>query len=513
MYSNYVVKFFLPLLLVAQLFVCTFSYSEEVIPATAENLPEDIASELASICELCSANISSLTGVGILEYGEEALMSRAWLTRHAAKSIDVQYFIWSTDNIGILASEALLQAAERGVKVRVLVDDLLIDAEDKTLLLLDRHPNVEIRIYNPKYMVGVSTWQRIINIIKNFRSVNQRMHDKTAIFDDVVGITGGRNMADEYFDYDHHYNFRDRDVLLIGKAVKQMSSNFNEFWESDYAIPVSKQLSEINTEITAAAASNHWKKLHDYANDNSHFEPQVRNALTNFRHFFITLMPKLIWTNVHFLSDKPGKNNNDFSLGGGGEITQRLADVLRHAHHSVVIESPYFVLNDEALTLFSDLIGKGVKISVITNSLASTDNLMAFSGYHDQRGKLLAAGIEIHEFKPHPDIQKALVKRYEHLRNNHPVLALHAKSMVVDGEIAFVGTFNLDPRSMNLNTEVGMLVKDARIAKELQGYILRDMQSGNSWAITSGDNPDSQVEWIKRIKLYFYEMLPMQAVL
>ncbi len=178
------------------------------------------------------------TGVYILEKGEEALMGRAWLTQHAQQSIDIQYFIRSTDNIGILAAEMLLEAANRGVSVRVLVDDFLIDAEDETLLLLAAHPNVRIRIYNPKYSVGTSLPGMIANAVMDFRGTNQRMHDKTAIFDGVAGITGGRNMADEYFDFDPDYNFRDRDVLLLGPAVNDMSSNFDEFWSSSLAVPV-----------------------------------------------------------------------------------------------------------------------------------------------------------------------------------------------------------------------------------------------------------------------------------
>ena len=182
--------------------------------------------------------MSTQSGGYILEKGEEALIGRAWLTQHATESIDVQYFIWSTDNIGILSAQGLLSAAERGVKVRVLVDDFLIDAEDRTLLLLSAHPNADIRIYNPNITVGMSLWQKLKAVLFDFRAINQRMHDKTAIFDGVAGITGGRNMADEYFDFDHEYNFRDRDILLLGVAVEQMSENFEEFWNSELAVPV-----------------------------------------------------------------------------------------------------------------------------------------------------------------------------------------------------------------------------------------------------------------------------------
>ena len=173
----------------------------------------------------------------MLDTGEEALLARAWLVGHAEKSIEVQYFIWSADNVGILASEALLRAAERGVKVRVIVDDLLIDAPDKTLLALAKHPNIDIRINNPKHRVGTQLHKRIYNVVTNFRGLNQRMHDKTLFVDGMVGITGRRNMADEYFSYDHDHNFRDRDALLLGEAVKTMGENFEAFWSSPLAAP------------------------------------------------------------------------------------------------------------------------------------------------------------------------------------------------------------------------------------------------------------------------------------
>jgi len=166
-------------------------------------------------CADCEQRMTTQTGAYILEKGEEALLGRAWLTQHAETSIDVQYFIWSSDNIGTLAAEGLLKAAERGVSVRVLVDDLLIDADDRSLLLLAAHPNVHIRIYNPNITVGTSLLARMFNALTDFRGVNQRMHDKTAIFDGIAGITGGRNMADEYFDFDHEYNFREREFRGI----------------------------------------------------------------------------------------------------------------------------------------------------------------------------------------------------------------------------------------------------------------------------------------------------------
>jgi len=210
------------------------------------------------------------TGAYVLDTGEEALLARAWLADHAERSIEVQYFIWSTDNIGILAAEALLRAADRGVKVRVIVDDMLIDVPDKTLLALARHPNIEIRIYNPVHHVGTPFYKRALNVLTDFRGANQRMHDKTFIVDGKVAITGGRNMADEYFNYDHAYNFRDRDALLLGAAVKTMQASFAAFWDSPLAVPVASRydgwgLMKKNVHVDDAEVQQEFDDLHDYA--------------------------------------------------------------------------------------------------------------------------------------------------------------------------------------------------------------------------------------------------------
>lgn len=483
-----------------------------LVPAAGINA-QSISTFINESCDDCVERMSSQTGVYVLEKGEEALIGRAWLTQHATQSIDVQYFIWSTDNIGILAAEQLLGAAERGVSVRVLVDDLLIDARDHTLLLLSAHPNVQIRIYNPNITVGVSFWQRLKNAVTGFRAINQRMHDKTAIFDGIAGITGGRNMADEYFDYDHEYNFRDRDVLLLGRSVGDMSENFEEFWSSGFAVPVEKILVSEARAISAADAQQRFRDLHDYALDPENFEPQVRAAIAMAAKHFPSLLEAMSWEDVLFLSDVPGKNAGDFGLGGGGESTDYLIDAVKGAKESILIQSPYLIMPQGGIELFALLEAQGVRIRISTNSLASTDNIQAFSGYQGQRKELLAAGVELYEFMPEPHIRTQLIERYPRIAENDPVFALHAKSMVVDSETVFVGTFNLDPRSANLNTEVGMLVKSQELARQVSASIERDMAPGNSWQTTADFNPDFMVGRGKRIRTWFNRILPMEPIL
>ena len=455
------------------------------------------------------------TGAYVLDTGEEALLARAWLADHAQHTIEVQYFIWSSDNIGILATEALLRAAERGIQVRVIVDDLLIDAPDKTLLALAKHPNVDIRIYNPRHQVGTPFYKRVLNVVTDFRGVNQRMHDKTFIVDGKVAITGGRNMADEYFDYDHEYTFRDRDVLLVGEAARAMQANFDAFWTSTLAVPVESLydgwgLMQKNVKVGANEVQQVYRELHAYADRPENFAPEVRAAIAATPASFDRLAREMVWGRVDFIHDEPGKNGRRWTLGGGGKSSAALAQLVAGARESIVIQSPYLVMSDKAKALFKAAIARGVKVRILTNSLASTDNLQAFSGYRSQRAQLLKMGLDIREYKPDPANRNTLFSR-ANPPAVPPVFALHAKSMVVDGRIAYIGTFNFDPRSENLNTEVGAIIHHPGLAQRLQAVMEADMRPENSWS--AADKPDQYVPLTKRGHVRLWQLLPLKPLL
>ncbi len=473
------------------------------------------ASSILEIENLLEKKISinqNKTGIYILEKGQEALLGRAWLTDHAKVSIDVQYFIWSNDNVGVLAAEALLRAAERGVKVRVLVDDLLIKAEEQTLFALANHSNIDIRIYNPGHSVGTSKWKRFINLLTNFRKLNQRMHNKIAVFDGKFGITGGRNMADEYFDFNQEYSFRDRDILLVGNAVNEMGNMFEEYWGSSLSVDIQSLLDENSIDIQDSANRIILDDLHAYAQNPSNFEPEVRDALTDMTKNISYILGKLVWDDVEFISDRPGKNDGSDGLGGGGDITDILICEVEKAKKSIIIQSPYLVLTKGGFELFAKKIKEGVDVRIITNSLPSTDNLMAFSGYQKQKKALRNIGVDIYEYKPYPVAQKDLFQRFSEMSRNIPIFAIHAKTFVIDSNVLYVGTFNLDPRSANLNTEVGVLIRNSELAQQTENNILRDMAPENSWRVKDY-NANSKAKLFKRFKLFLYKLLPLEPVL
>ncbi|MDE3246446.1 MAG: phospholipase D family protein [Acidobacteriota bacterium] len=470
------------------------------------------AGEIASTVQSLQAPHPGKTGTYVLEEGEKSLLARSWLADKATRSIEIQYFIWSADNVGILATEALLRAAQRGVKVRVLVDDLLIDASPEAMLALAAHPNFEIRIYNPRHTVGTSKAKRLLNLATGFRASNQRMHDKTATFDGLVTITGGRNMADEYYDFDHTYNFRDRDVLVVGPIVADISTSFERFWNSPLAVPVGRLLESEARKLTPARIQAIYSELHAYARNPENYAPEVREATLNLTQKFTKLTQGMAWSDAAFLCDQPGKNARQFSLEGGGRTTSALMDLLRTARRRVTIQSPYLILSPKGLAFFRELVRRGVEVRISTNSLASTDNFQAFSGYQKQRKAILKAGIHVFEFKPEPAIQGDLVPRSARGKGQRPTLSLHAKTLVVDGETLFVGTFNLDPRSANLNTEVGVLIPQRETARQVEQNIERDMEPGNSWD-AARDDPDSHATPSKRRTSRFWSVLPLQPIL
>lgn len=468
-----------------------------------------LSAHLASV----ATQMQTSTGVYTLEEGDGSMVARAWLSDAAERTIDVQYFIFTADNVGLIAVDYLLRAAERGVRVRLLVDDFMVEADAEALLALDAHPNLDIRLYNPTTNIGKNLPRKLFNLSTDFRGFNQRMHNKTFIVDGQVVITGGRNIADEYFDYDHQYNFRDRDVLLLGGASADVQASFDLFWNDALSVPVATL---VRSDAAPSDTATTYRYLHDYACDPANFWPQVRERIQSVPVAFERIRESgaLVWSDsVTFVTDAPGKNAGDAGLGGGGASTDELLRLIRGARHSVTIQSPYLVTTQLSQDLFRDVIGRGVRVRILTNSLGATDNLEAFSGYQRERDALLAIGVELYEFRPDAAVRRAVMTGPLQATIDYaPVFGLHAKSMVVDDAIAVIGTFNLDPRSANLNTECLAVIRDARIAGDLARAMDVDMRPENAWRTTAAFNPDREVGLGKRFAVWWRRVVP-KAVL
>ena len=453
--------------------------------------------------------LNTKTGVYVLENGTNSMITRAWLCKAAEKTIDVQYFIFSTDNVGLIACDYLVRAADNGIKIRILVDDFMVNTRIEDVLTLDSHKNISIKIYNPGVNIGKNLIGKITKFTTDFRDANQRMHNKTFIVDDKVVITGGRNIANEYFDYDHDYNFRDRDVLLIGKNSKAIKKSFTNFWNSEHSVDVTSLVKDYLIDVND---KKRFDNLHQYACNPDNFWPQIRSKIENFSETInkIKNSDKLVWLDsVSFVSDIPGKNTTKKGLGGGGKTTSTLIELIKSAKKSIDIQTPYLITTELSRNIFANAIKRGVKIRILTNSLASTDNLEAFASYQADRKKLLKIGVEIYEFKPDAAIRKEMMTNELQQKLKHtPIFGLHAKSMVVDNKITVIGTFNLDPRSANLNTEcLSIIYSDKISANVLKGFN-EEFKLDNSWKITLEFNPDNKVKRSKRIKTWTRKVLP-----
>ncbi|MDP6932600.1 MAG: phospholipase D family protein, partial [Myxococcota bacterium] len=395
------------------------------------------------------------------------------------------------------------------VKVRLLVDDTLAHGDPEVLLALSAHPNAQVRIYNPVLNVGRSTSEAARNVLADFRGVNQRMHNKLFLTDGRVAITGGRNVAAEYFDLDQDSNFRDRDVLLVEGEVANAQASFDQFWSHPLAQPIEGLLGESlpypNQQI--------WQALHQYSCNPAHFLPMLRarvEAVPTSLRERVDAGQMSIVEQVEYVSDLPGKNTTD-TLWGGGISTDALIALVREAEHSVVIQSPYLVTTELGLGLFREAVERGVRVRILTNSLAATDNVLAFAGYRRGTQGLLEAGVELYESKPNPVTQQEvmngpLAPRY------HSHLAVHAKSMVVDGHVAVVGSFNLDPRSANLNTESVTVIHSEQVAAHLLQRMETEMEAESAWRITEDFRPDREAPLGRRIATFVSRLAPLAVL-
>jgi len=496
-------------LMLTLLFGC--SAAPDSVPLSSKNHCEALqpqqVTKLSDYIAPFRHQLENKSGVYVLEQGAEAMMSRAWLSERAEKSIDVQYFIFSVDNIGLIATDYLVRAAERGVKVRVLVDDIMLEAKGDELLMLAAHENIQIKIYNPNANIGKNIVQKLTTLATDFHGLNQRMHNKVFMVDNKLAITGGRNIADEYFGFDHDYNFRDRDVFLAGKVVNSVSASFEEYWQYSLSVSVELLISD-----NPYSENPDFSRLHSYACNPENFHPEIRTEIAKVPETFKTLREQgkfLFVDKVEYIADKPGKNNQDSFLGGGSITQSKLIELAEQASKNILIQTPYLVTTKSDRKFLKQLVDKGIDIKILTNSLASNDNLEAFSGYQRNRKALLKTGVEVFEFRPDAKVRQRVMTEHMHKRlPTTPIFGLHAKTMTIDDKITVIGTYNFDPRSANLNTESFTIIHSADITKEVNSSMHIEMEPENAWRISQDFNPDHQVSLFKRLGVKIRRIVP-----
>lgn len=479
-------------------------------------IPQTEQTLLGDLIRRGAENHPGRSGFLIFETGDESLNARIELIRASEKTIDLQYYAISDDMTSNLLIEALIRAARRGVRIRLLVDDISIGRIHLNLSVFDQVENIEIRIFNPITTMGQSAPARLLAFILHSRRATRRMHNKALIVDNQMAIIGGRNLGDEYFDAHSEFSFKDIDVLTAGPITQKISESFDEFWNGPHAY----RLSDLYRPIVKPEL---YRRLRRRLRKN--WESQFKIAeedsrAASFNETLTTRVAGLIWAPSELIVDKAGKIDGDESRPG--EPIHYLKSLADDAENEFVIVTPYFVPLNSGVAWLGRLEKQGISVRVLTNSLASTDVVAVHSGYRRYRDSILRQGIELYELKP-----IAGRPRQRPLGRKTPSYAsLHAKVYIVDKEHAIIGSFNFDPRSSRLNTEIGVVIHSADIAMRLYRLFEEAISPPSAYKVVlEGEDiawlteekgrsvrftSEPRASFWRRIQTFFISLLPVE---
>lgn len=455
------------------------------VPSTALS-PVEQTSLQRAIAEMSRTNPQE-SGMRLLALGREALGLRMALADAAERTLDLQYYRIHDDRAAHAALAHVAAAAERGVRVRILLDDVHALGRDEPLSAFGSHPNVQVRVFNPFVLRGRFGLGHVVEFLGDSDRLGRRMHNKLFVADNAAAIVGGRNLGNEYFSINTGDTFVDLDLFVAGPVVRELSSSFDEFWNSRWSVPIESLDWRLPRPVAVLfrELEHGHEQLH-----NSEYEVGLRQGRLD--KLDLPAWPNLEWGTVTALLDRPAKlvtpiNAPDTHMG------PRIRELLQSANHEVLLISPYFVPGDEGVRLLTDLARAGIRVRALTNSLASNDVLAAHAGYARYRMPLLAGGVELYEMNPgghDPETHKPRL----HTSDSQPI-RLHTKAIIIDRRWLFIGSMNLDPRSNHLNTENGLLVDNRRLAGDQAALFDRLIESHVSFTLRI---VDERLIWISR---------------
>ncbi len=472
------------------------------------------STRVGAYVEKLAAEHPGESGFAILRYGRNAFNLRIAMADLAEQSLDVQVYIWEVDRTGRLFAERVLRAADRGVRVRILVDDLGLQARDEGVAALDAHPNIEVRIFNPFANRG----SKVLDFLLDTDRVNNRMHNKTVIADNAMAVVGGRNMGDHYFGVNPETNFRDLDIGAIGPIVPEISGVFDYFWRGDWAVPIAALVDKPPAADEVRAMYVNLRadvQASDYPYDIERDQADTLSELIDTRNY--------TWAKGQIVWDDPARQQELEAIANSGKLASAFYDKINTLQHSIDIESAYFVPGEPGVEAARELVERGVKVRILTNSLASNDVIAAHAGYALYRKEMLEAGAELWELRPDSRvIKKTWVGQSR--------AGLHAKAIVFDRKSVFIGSYNLDPRSANINTEAGLYVESEALAAQLLEYMAVGRLPENAYRVEldgHGDlvwitddggvevryTADPESTWGQRMMAGFIGILPVRSQL
>ncbi|QQL44696.1 phospholipase D family protein [Sulfuriroseicoccus oceanibius] len=441
---------------------------EALAPATSGEL-----ARLTKAFSSRTAGRSNASGFHLITNNREALMWRLALIDEATTSIDAQYFIWQKDEAGRLMMGHMLSAAERGVRIRILVDDMGIAGSDKNIARLCQHPNIDIKLFNPG-KVRSGKLVPTLEFLLYLKELNRRMHNKALIVDGHAAIIGGRNVGNSYFGLNKKYNFSDLDVLTCGAVVPQISDAFDEFWNSDPTYPgklLADDISDAHLDELFAAFRSDLEKDRDTV-----AAAGLPIATADWRPAFTQLPARLHIGEASILQDEPVLHRGE---------QRRLLDTLNRLadqnESELLIVSPYLIPRGTFLPTLKRMSDNGVSVHILTGSLGSNNHTIVHSHYKKYRKPILETGAELHEFHHHPGEDVRAQADMPQIRAKF--ISLHNKVLVGDRRQCFIGSLNLDPRAMEINTENGLLIHSPSLGAELADYIHSLSSPENAWQV------------------------------
>ena len=467
----------------------TGSRSFEQTPSYAPDQPTK--TQLARAVQDLGDPGDGRSGIKLIGNGEEALAARLALATSAEQTIDAQYYMLHNDLTGQVFAWSLLEAADRGVRVRLLLDDIETKSYDAATAALDSHENIEIRLFNPFWR----DQSLVVAGLTDFKRINRRMHNKSMTVDNAMAIVGGRNVGDEYFLAKREMNYSDLDVLVAGPVVGEVSENFDDYWNSKFAVPAKAVVGEPEG-FTLDQARDRLDEIIGDARDTTYAGAVRKAREQNLSRSTL----KLNWVPAKLYSDPPSK------AAGADNSKEILASQLEGyfagAQSKVEIVSAYFVPQRRGTAWLRELEARGVEVSVVTNSLASNDVPPVYAHYAKNRRALLEGGVDLYELKPDANRERRRGVYWGQSQSG-----LHAKAFTIDNRYLFVGSFNWDPRSVNINTEMGILIDSTEFttnaSKALRRAVKRETYAVSLQADDRLSWTENDADGTKRI--YYYE--------
>ncbi len=440
-------------------------------------LPVADSSTLDSVAGGLEAQHQGESGFRLVKEGAEAFAARVQSARLAQRSLDVQTYIWHTDLTGIYIAGQVLAAADRGVHVRLLLDDL--DARDKnaSLAAMAAHPNIEVRLFNP-FASRSGTLSLIGEGVRSFERVNRRMHNKTWIADNRIAIAGGRNIGDEYFGASDEVNFVDLEFAMIGPVVRDASASFDRYWNSASAYPVETLDPQAVNQRALQKLREHMARYRAEA-EQSRYAAGLRSGTLG--HMAAGVLPLQWARSYQFVADDPDKVTMTSMDAEQSRVGTAVSAAIQAAQSRTNIISPYFVPGPAGTDRLVKAVAAGRPVLILTNSLAANDVAAVHGGYSAYRKQLLEGGVQIWELKPQGGRQASSMF-------GSSGASLHTKALVMDRHVLFVGSYNLDPRSTWLNCEQGVLVDNPVLAGELADQFATQIDGAYAWQVTLQDD-------------------------